>query len=112
VRGSALVLLSAVALEGGQVVADMCWWYLSFVHADRAEGDGFVGACVVQAPNELMAVITAWNREINPGGEVALISLGDEATPEFIEQWCYRLLNRGEAQSLPHPRYWKGNRDV
>jgi hypothetical protein len=52
-------------------------WWLSFVDPDRAEGDRFLGACVVETVEADMeqAVKEAWFRGCNPGGEVSLVTL-------------------------------------
>jgi hypothetical protein len=53
-------------------------WYLSFV--DKVHGkDKFLGACIVEADNYREAIFQAWMLKINPGGEVAIKEVPEEA---------------------------------
>lgn len=50
----------------------MSWFYMSFVD------DKFLGACLVQAPDERGAIIESKNRGCNPGGEVMVVWIEPE----------------------------------
>lgn len=45
-------------------IPEQLWW-LSF-----ASDDGFLGACIVEAPGFLSAISVAHSKGVNPGGEV------------------------------------------
>jgi hypothetical protein len=64
------------------------WFYLSF-----ADDEGFRGACVVEALDELDAVLVAHEHGINPGGEVMLLPTPGNVPGPLP---TYRLLSRAE----------------
>jgi hypothetical protein len=64
-------------------------WYLSFV-----KDHGFAGACVVWGSDVGDAVREARRLNINPGGEVAGLELGDNPFP------MNTLLNREQLESI------------
>lgn len=66
----------------------MSWYYLSFV-----KDDAFAGACIVEGAHPAVAIQEAWDRGINPGGEVMAISLGDDPGPVLPRN---RLLSRAD----------------
>lgn len=56
------------------------WWYLSFTDPDVEPADppmpggpSWLGACYVEAPNEVMAIRRSHEVGCNPGGEVLLM---------------------------------------
>jgi hypothetical protein len=63
----------------------MSLWYLSFASDDH----GFLGATVVEADDAEAAVGRATRIGLNPGGEVAIVPVPQEAEPE-----ARKLLNR------------------
>ena len=69
-------------------------WYCSMVK------DGvFVGAAVVSAPGCAHAHLELNQHKLNQGGELLWIEIdSDKYVPA---EWCYRLLNREEAESMP-----------
>lgn len=87
----------------------MTVYYMSFVNIDLPEGiDRFAGACLVHASNPQRAVEIAWERECNPGGEIAMI----EPTCIPDEKWFYRILLRSELAELEtelNEKYHKDN---
>lgn len=76
------------------------WWYLSFVDPELAPpleeqvpgGRSWLGACVVKASNDVMAVREAHRLGINPGGEVAM--WGPFTDEQVREGMRNRLLDR------------------
>lgn len=69
-------------------------WYLSFATRE----DGFLGACVVAAPNPVAAVGEAVRQGCNPGGSVAIV--GPMEPDAFGPETVNRLLTRDEAEAL------------
>lgn len=65
----------------------MSWYYLSFV-----KDDAFAGACIVEASHAWTAPQEAWDRNINPGGDVMVVDLGADPGPLPRN----RLLSRAE----------------
>ncbi len=53
----------------------MTMWWLSFCDPDAPTGEQFLGACIVDAVDEITAVRVAHILGINPGGEVAFQDL-------------------------------------
>lgn len=83
----------------------MYWWWLSFADGSLAEGEQFLGACIVQGTEMIMGVPRisdpvpqAHLLGINPGGEVQLQRIPDER--EVLPEWCNRLMNREECEAL------------
>lgn len=82
------------------------WWWLSFVDPEQSAppeeqvpgGGGFLGVCIVQAPNEVAAVSEAHARGCNPGGAVAMYPIPPEHLPD--KEWRNRLLSKDEALAL------------
>lgn len=66
-------------------------FYMSFVVDGK-----FAGACLVHANYLAEAMVIAWDRGCNPGGEIASIE------PEFIpdQKWFYRLLSRSDLAEM------------
>jgi hypothetical protein len=62
------------------------WWWLSF-----ADDNGFRGAAMVRGRGILSAVHEASRLGLNPGGDVAGLSLQDHEPPS---EWVGRLLTR------------------
>jgi hypothetical protein len=98
-------------------------YWLSFVDTTRPEGEGFLGAAVVevnkdeaaaakvaideQFPNHAegaewvaAASLKAWLLGCNPGGEMATADITDAPVPEGIEVPLGRLLQKDELQQL------------
>ncbi len=73
------------------------WWYLSFCHADRPEGDRFVGGCYVYAQSIDDAVRQAWRLKINPGGEVLTIKVPD--TYKVPQHLRHKLISKAELEA-------------
>jgi hypothetical protein len=67
------------------------WWYLSF-----ADDPGFLGACIVQAQDQLAAVSVAHNLRINPGGQVLMLPMNDTLLAEYPMADRNRLLTAQE----------------
>ena len=74
----------------------MTWFYMSFCDPDLPKGTQFIGACIVEAPDFIMAIQTAHFRGINPGGEVMSWEL-QKAPPE---EYQYRLMSREELEAI------------
>lgn len=73
----------------------MTYFYLSFVHLDKPEGEKFVGCTAVQAEDEKDAIRQSWKHKVNPGGEVAILNMGDEL-PEEGRSFLNRFVPREE----------------
>lgn len=73
------------------VSADDPWWYLSF-----ADEPGFLGACIVQAPDGLAAVSVSHNLQINPGGQVLILQANESILSKFPMADRDRLLTEQE----------------
>jgi hypothetical protein len=68
----------------------MSWWWLSF-----ADDDGFLGACIVEAPDVVQAAIQAFRHGCNPGGEVVGVKIPPDAV--LGPNDTYRLIPEAEA---------------
>jgi hypothetical protein len=55
----------------------MPWWWLSFVDEDRPEGDRNLGVAIVRGYDVVNAARNAWDKGINPGGEIAGTQIPD-----------------------------------
>jgi hypothetical protein len=73
------------------------WFYLSFADEHR-----FRGAAIVCAPGEAHAIELTVRLDINPGGEVAVYAIPDEALP-LPEEAKNRLLSLDDIARLLGP---------
>lgn len=76
----------------------LTWWWLSFVDAEKPEGERFLGVAIVQARGIGHAVTEAYRLGINPGGEVVGLEIDAEHVP--AEEYRERLLTKAEAEAL------------
>ncbi len=78
----------------------MSYFYLSFCDPGRPKGQQFLGATVVDADGPEGAIARARVLGVNPGGEVAIVDLGDEV-PEtgrcYIDRFVPREVVLAEA---------------
>ena len=79
-------------------MSEVRWWWLSFADPELPYWQQFLGVCIVQASEPALAVSLAWQLDINPGGEVQIVSLPNGWEPP--ERYTYRLLNRAEAEAV------------
>jgi hypothetical protein len=85
-------------------VTDAYW--LSFVDTEKSApyeeqvsgGGGFLGVSIVLAEDPLEAVTVAWEKGVNPGGEVGI--LGPIPSWAVKESDLYRLLTADEADAV------------
>lgn len=80
-------------------------WWLSFCDPARPAGQQFLGACIVEAVDEITAVKVAHALGINPGGEVAFKGLVNEKMDQLsfdFRAYYDRFIPRGEAHTLSH----------
>lgn len=98
-----------VLAEERQAYPEAVWWWLSFVDTNIAAtipleqqvpgGPSFLGACLVKAHGPSHAIATAWERGINPGGEVRSYPI--RALPDDVaDKWAYRLLSTSDIEAL------------
>jgi hypothetical protein len=73
-------------------------FWLSFCDEDKPEGQKFLGACMVVAPDTVAAVKLAHEKKINPGGQVMAVSIPvTDAELAHAEPFLNRLLTAEEA---------------
>jgi hypothetical protein len=79
-------------------------FYLSFADPEKPKGQQFLGATIVEAGTEVLAVAEAWLRGINPGGEVAIVDLhlSPDDLPSECASYLNRLVPREEIFAQPH----------
>jgi hypothetical protein len=75
--------------------------WLSFCDPSRKPGTAFLGAAVVEASSHDSAIILAWAKGCNPGGEV--LSHGFTSA-RFPDKYLDRLLTRQECDTLERER--------
>lgn len=74
----------------------MTHWYISF-----ATDEGFRGATVVEANNAEHALVVATERNLNPGGEAAIIEVPLEAEGEpDMQALLNKLLSKDEMMAM------------
>lgn len=56
----------------------MAYYWLSFCDTDLAEGDQFLGGCLIDAEDVEDAITKSHRRKCNPGGEVACLQIAPE----------------------------------
>lgn len=97
-----LRLAAALADDG-----PMHWWWLSFVDTDKSPpleeqvpgGGGFLGICIVPAPNEIFAAQVAHALGCNPGGQVGFYpACPDGWRPKF--EYVGKLFPGAEGMAL------------
>lgn len=76
----------------------MSSWWLSFADGDRPVGTQFLGACIVDASDFLIAVAKTHALGINPGGEVQGYEI-PEGAPD-LSRWKNRLMSRAECDEM------------
>jgi hypothetical protein len=76
------------------------WHWLSFADGSLPVGQQFLGGAWLRGYTEAAAVLEAHLLDINPGGEVQVIS----TPPGFVvpEQWANRLLDKAEIERMNH----------
>lgn len=77
----------------------LSWWYLSY--ADEK----FNGAVVIQAHGPTEAAYLSNYRKINPGGEILILSIPEDAIPP--EEYRNRLLTKEEVMAIWPEGEWK-----
>ena len=78
----------------------MTYWWLSFTDNTRAEGDRFLGGCIIEASSFGEAINEAWRRKINPGGEVMGFEVPCEYEAIIPRFGVNRLLSKDELNAL------------
>ncbi len=74
---------------------ELKWYYLSFV----LPNDKWAGATCVEARDQKESIKIAWERHVNPGGEVLIIEC-DVPPPEGAR---YKLMNLATVKKLFGP---------
>lgn len=69
-------------------------YYMSFAQ------DGFLGAIITEADSEEEAYGSTLYNRINPGGEVAIVQIPDEATNVPDREYFDKLLNKEQLDGL------------
>lgn len=85
----------------------MPWFYLSFADSAKPRGEQFLGATVVEAEHELLAIPRAWELGVNPGGEVKFFELPfitAEDIPTAAQKYVNKLVPREVVLAEPHMR--------
>ena len=72
------------------------YWWLSFADSDGP--GGFLGACIVVAPDFGVAVQVAWAAGCNPGGQVKGTSLSCQTDADLGGYQRNRLYSRAEME--------------
>lgn len=83
-----------------ELVSDSGWWWLSFCDPARAQGDQFLGACIVEGRTIPDAVRQAWRVGSNPGGEVMATAVDAASLSRWGDEWRNRLLTREDCAKL------------
>lgn len=85
----------------------MTLFYLSFCDPKRPRGSQFLGACIVPGGDKgdlkhdlAIAILEAWGRGCNPGGEVAFQRVPDSVATHIAPKWIGRLLTREETEEF------------
>ena len=86
---------------GGEAVT---LFWLSFCDADRPAGTQFLGACLVEAEADLLAVARAHDLGINPGGEVLMVECPSENEARFPPP----ITDQTREQLAEESREWVG----
>lgn len=71
-------------------------FYMSFVDPKLPEGHRWLGACIVEAEDQIDATRKAWVAGCNPGGEILFVEV--ERIPNI--KWYYRLLNKDQLMEM------------
>jgi altronate dehydratase len=83
---------------------EMPYYYLSFCDPIKPKGQHFLGCAIVEAPDEVSAVLESHMRKINPGGEVVIVGLGTEVLPPEYTDWLNRFTPRDVVMAEPHSK--------
>lgn len=75
------------------------YYWLSFCDTDKPAGKAFLGVAIVEADDLETAVSEAWDKEVNPGGEVLAMKLPSEVDHIVLGN-VNRLLSASEAENL------------
>lgn len=75
-------------------------WWLSFSDPNLPEGEQFLGACIITAPDFGTAVKLAHLLESNPGGEVLGSEIPADTSPFIEDHWRRRILSEAECAEL------------
>jgi hypothetical protein len=78
----------------------MSWWWMSFCDAERAEGDRFLGALLIEAQDEYDMVTRSHALKLNPGGELMFFKVPGEYEECIDPSITYRLLSRAECEAF------------
>lgn len=78
----------------------MTYYWLSFVDNSQAEGERFVGGCLVEADDPSEALQESWRYRCNPGGEVAIVKIQPEYAPGLAKFKLNYLYNKQEIISM------------
>lgn len=75
------------------------WYWLSFTDSDLPEGSQFLGACMVKAAGQGLALSASHMTGLNPGGAVMIAGpVPDEVVPEWQPRWA--LMSREEIATM------------
>jgi hypothetical protein len=69
-------------------------FWMSFCDPDLPEGSQFLGVAIVEAKDERTAIVTAWDQNCNPGGEVALFGFDLDYVRKNAKDKVLANLNR------------------
>ena len=76
------------------------WFFMSFADGSLPAGTQFLGGCFVQAGSLPAAITLSHALGINPGGEVRVMELPEDAVEDHVpERDRYRLLSRQEIEA-------------
>lgn len=77
------------------------FWWLSFCDPTKPEGTQFLGVVVAgPARRRTQAIALTHKLKINPGGEVATVSIPSNFLRVIPDRWRNRLLDKGETDAL------------
>lgn len=83
----------------------MTLYYLSFCDPAKPTGEQFMGATIVDGTCEMDAVSISHQLGLNPGGEVAIVSLEEltlETLPADARHYYNTFIPRDEVMAAPH----------
>jgi hypothetical protein len=76
-------------------------YWLSFCDDETGPNCGaFLGVSIVEAPNPDEAMLQSWALGVNPGGEVMICELPDDADARTPPEFIARLLSREDLARL------------
>jgi len=74
--------------------------WMSFVNRRLPPDEQFLGAVIVEGTDLKEATKFAWNKGINPGGEILFLPFNFEEHPEMIDYPKNKLMSQAEIESI------------